>query len=185
MVSFTDHFSLTGNAFRVRIQKLNAQKMPDTKQHKYALLNEIAPDSVVTQAYLYNRLCIAVDSVNWHIKWLINREWAKVAHRSRTRLTYDLAPEGMAVCTQRALIYVRDSLEVNGNPRNKAKAPGGELKQKGIRQVSLEGNEAVTDILRLTCMEAGVRMNDKPDGVPWMVEGRNDRLISTVKEPAD
>ncbi|HLA08507.1 MAG TPA: hypothetical protein VJ022_13755 [Anaerolineales bacterium] len=61
----------------------------------------------------------------------------------------------------------------------------GELKPKGIKQVYLEGNEEAIDILRLTCIETGIRMNDKPDGVTWMVEGRNYRLISTVNEPAD
>jgi len=76
-------------------------------------------------------------------------------------------------------------VRVYGNLRNKAKALVGELKQKGIKQAHLEGNDEVTDILRLTCIEAGIRMNDKPDGVTWMVEGRNYRLISTVNEPAD
>ena len=159
--------------------------MSDIKQHEYALLNEIARDSMVTQANLSNRLGIAVGSVNGYIKSLIHRGWVKVSHLNRTRLKYDLTPEGMAVFTQRALFYARDSLKGYGNLRNKAKALVGELKPKGIKQVHLEGNEEVIDILRLTCIEAGIRMNDKPDGVTWMVEGRNYRLISTVNEPAD
>ena len=36
----------------MRIQKLNAQTMTEVKQHEYALLNEIAQDSMVTQANL-------------------------------------------------------------------------------------------------------------------------------------
>ena len=159
--------------------------MSDIKQHEYALLNEIARDSMVTQANLSNRLGIAVGSVNGYIKRLIHRGWVKVSHLNRTRLKYDLTPEGMAVFTQRALFYACDSLKVCGNLRNNAKALVGELKQKGIKQVYLEGNEEVIDILRLTCIEADIRMNDKPDGVTWMVEGRDYRLISIVNEPAD
>jgi len=208
--------------------------MSDIRQHEYALLNEIARDSMVTQANLSNRLGIAVGSVDWYIKSLIHRGWVKVSHLNRTRLKYDLTPDGMAVFMQPALFYARDSLKyliseilvfcarifeppstrraprkpfknlralcglrgepfwfrlvrvrVYGNLRNKAKALVGELKQKGIKQAHLEGNDEVTDILRLTCIEAGIRMNDKPDGVTWMVEGRNYRLISTVNEPAD
>ena len=49
--------------------------MTDIKQHEYALLNEIAQDSMVTQASLSNRLGIAVGSVNWYIKRLIQRGW--------------------------------------------------------------------------------------------------------------
>ncbi|MBM4428445.1 MAG: winged helix-turn-helix domain-containing protein, partial [Chloroflexi bacterium] len=43
----------------------------EIKQHEYALLDEIAQDSMVTQASLSKRLGIAVGSVNWYIKRLI------------------------------------------------------------------------------------------------------------------
>ena len=71
--------------------------MTDVKQHEYALLDEIAHDSMVTQANLSDRLDIAVGSVNWYIKRLIHRGWVKVSHLDRTRLKYDLIPEGVAV----------------------------------------------------------------------------------------
>src|ERR671924_347623 len=96
--------------------------MKDVKQHEYALLDEIAQDSLVTQASLSARLGIAVGSVNWYIKRLIHRGWVKVSHLDRTRLKYDLTPEGMAVFTQRALMYARDSLKVYSDFRKKAKA---------------------------------------------------------------
>src|SRR3990172_1572323 len=108
--------------------------MADIKQHEYALLDEIAQDSMVTQANLSKRLGIAVGSVNWYIKRLIHRGWVKVSHLDRTRLKYDLTPEGMAVFTQRALLYARDSLKVYGDFRKKAKALVAELKQKGVNQ---------------------------------------------------
>src|SRR5574342_487782 len=106
--------------------------MTDIKQHEYKLLDEIAKDSMVTQATLSDRLGIAVGSVNWYIKRLISRGWVKVSHLNRTRLKYDLTPEGMAVFTQRALFYARDSLKVYSDYRKKAKALVGELKRRGI-----------------------------------------------------
>jgi DNA-binding MarR family transcriptional regulator len=154
---------LTGDWFYARIQKLNTQLMTEIKQHEYALLNEIAQDSMVTQANLSDRLGIAVGSVNWYIKRLIHRGWVKVSHLDRTRLKYDLTSEGMKVFTQRALSYARDSLKVYGGFRDKAKELVLELKQQGIQRVYLNGDDETMDILRLTCIEAGIQISNIPD----------------------
>lgn len=153
--------------------------MPDIKQHEYDLLNEIGQDPLVTQANLSNRLGIAVGSVNWYIKRLIYRGWVKVSHLDRTRLKYDLTAEGMAVFTQRALLYARDSLRVYGDFRKKAKALVAELQQKGVRKVYLEGEDEdeALDILRLTCIEAGIHFSEMPNGVTLKIEGQNYKMI--------
>ncbi|CAG1005554.1 hypothetical protein ANRL2_04504 [Anaerolineae bacterium] len=137
--------------------------MTEIKQHEYALLNEIAQDSMVTQANLSDRLGIAVGSVNWYIKRLIHRGWVKVSHLDRTRLKYDLTPEGMKVFTQRALSYARDSLKVYGNFRQKAKALVADLQKQGVENVYLNGDDETMDILRLTCIEAGIQISNIPD----------------------
>ena len=151
--------------------------MPDIKQHEYDLLNEIGQDPMVTQASLSQRLGIAVGSVNWYIKRLIHRGWVKVSHLDRTRLKYDVTPDGMAVFTQRALLYARDSLKVYGDFRKKAKALVAELQQKSIRDVYLEGeDDEALDILRLTCIEAGIHLSGTPNGVILKVEGQDYRM---------
>lgn len=128
--------------------------MTEIKPHEYALLNEIAKDSMLTQANLSDRLGIAVGSVNWYIKRLTTRGWVKVSHLNRTRLKFDLTSDGMAVLSQRALLYARDSLKVYGQYRVKAKTLVKELKEQGIRSVYIDGDDEVMDILRLTCTEA-------------------------------
>jgi DNA-binding MarR family transcriptional regulator len=133
------------------------------KPHEYALLDEIAQDSLVTQANLSKRLGIAVGSVNWYIKRLITRGWVKVSHLDRTRLQYDLTSEGMKVFTQRALSYARDSLKIYGNLRDKAKLLVEELKRSGVKSVYLNGEDQLMDILRLTCLEAGLTISDLPE----------------------
>ncbi|MEW6400361.1 MAG: winged helix-turn-helix transcriptional regulator [Chloroflexota bacterium] len=153
--------------------------MAEIKQHEYDLLNEIAQDSMVTQANLSSRLGIAVGSVNWYIKRLIHRGWVKVSHLDRTRLKYDLTPEGMSVFTQRALLYARDSLKVYGDYRRKARAAIAELHQKGIRQVYLEGNDETMDILRLTCIESGIGVSETPDGAVIKAVGQDYHLSIT------
>ena len=150
----------------------------DVKQHEYDLLNEIGQDPLVTQANLSQRLGIAVGSVNWYVKRLIHRGWVKVSHLDRTRLKYDLTPEGMSVFTQRALLYARDSLKVYGDYRRKAKALVAELQGQGIEDIYLQGadQDETLDILRLTCIEAGLRPSDTPCRVIISVDGQAYRV---------
>ncbi|HLO29622.1 MAG TPA: winged helix-turn-helix transcriptional regulator [Anaerolineales bacterium] len=152
--------------------------MTEIKQHEYDLLNEIGQDPLVTQASLSNRLGIAVGSVNWYIKRLIYRGWVKVSHLDRTRLKYDLTKKGMSVFTQRALSYAQDSLKVYSHYRKKAKALVAELEQKDIRRVYLEGerDDETLDIMRLTCIEAGIQLSEAPDGVIVKVVGQEYRM---------
>ncbi len=135
---------------------------PDVKHQEYELLNAIAQDSLVTQAGLSARLGIAVGSVNWYIKRLINRGYVKVSHLDRTRLKYDLTPEGMRVLTQRALLYMKSSLQVYQEWREKAKKIVSDLKARGVQHVYLDGSDEVMDILRLTCIEAGLALDEQP-----------------------
>ena len=147
--------------------------MPDIKQQEYELLNEIAQDSMVTQAKLSKRLGMAVGSVNWYIKRLIKRGWVKVSLLSRTRLQYDLTPEGMSVLTQRALWYMQSSLLVYRELREKALATVAELQQKGISRVYLQGDDEAIDILRLTCIEAGVVICELPCDTILKMDGQD------------
>ncbi len=149
--------------------------MTEIKQHEYDLLNELGQDPMVTQAGLSKRLNIAVGSVNWYIKRLIHRGWVKVSHLDRTRLKYDLTSEGMSVFTQRALLYARDSLKVYKGFRKKAKALVAGLQQSGVKEVYLEGDgeDEILDILRLTCIEAGIYLCEAPNGVLIKFDGQD------------
>lgn len=157
----------------MRIQKLNAQSMTEIKNHEYNLLNEIANDSMVTQANLSDRLGIAVGSVNWYIKRLIKRGWVKVSHLDRTRLKYDLTSEGMKVFTQRALSYAQNSLKVYTQFREKARKLVLDLKQDDVKQVYLDGDDEMMDILRLTCIEAGIQISNLPEEVILEAKGQD------------
>ena len=152
--------------------------MKEVKQHEYALLNEIAQDSMVTQSSLSQQLGIAVGSVNWYIKRLIQRGWVKVSHLDRTRLKYDLTQEGMAVFTQRALSYARDSLKVYTDFRNKATSIVMELKGQGVDHVYLQGNDEIMDILKLTCIENGIHIDSQPQTVVLKFVGQDFQSVS-------
>ena len=142
---------------------MNSQPTIKIKNQEYQLLDEIAQDSLVTQGTLSDRLGIAVGSVNWYIKRLISRGWVKVSHLDRTRLKYDVTPEGMKVFTQRAMLYARDSLKVYATYRRKAKKLVEELISLGVKSVYVEGDDEAMDILRLTCIEAGITIGVTPE----------------------
>jgi DNA-binding MarR family transcriptional regulator len=154
--------------------------MSDVKQHEYKLLDEIAQDSMITQAGLSDRLGIAVGSVNWYIKRLVQRGWVKVSRLDRTRLRYDLTPDGMSVFSQRALLYARDSLRVYSEFRGKAKRLVSELKQRGVKRVYLDGTDPAMDILRLTCIEAGISFDSAPRKIV-LTESADDYKIAERK----
>jgi len=172
---------LDSTGFPCENSKTERPIMSDIKQHEYDLLNEIGQDPMVTQASLSNRLGIAVGSVNWYIKRLIHRGWVKVSHLDRTRLKYDLTSEGMAVFTMRALSYARDSLKTYGEFRKKAKMLVKELKQKDISQVNIDGNDEIMDILRLTCIEEGIRIAESATGVLLRTQGQEYKVTLTIE----
>jgi len=151
--------------------------MSEIKQQEYELLNEIAQDSMVTQASLSKRLGIAVGSVNWYIKRLIKRGYVKVSHLDRTRLKYDLTPEGMSVFTERAMQYAKDSLTIYKRFRQMAKEIVLELNKRKVNQVYLEGDDEIMDILRLTCLEAGMTLETSPENVVLKYAEQEYRIV--------
>jgi DNA-binding MarR family transcriptional regulator len=147
------------------------------KNQEYELLDAIAQDALVTQQSLSARLGMAVGSVNWYIKRLINCGYVKVSHLDRTRLKYQLTPEGMSILTQRTLLYLKRSLAVYNELRQKARAIVTDLRSRGVTHVFLEGNVEVIDILRLTCIEEGMALDEYPDNILLTAVGRDYQVV--------
>jgi DNA-binding MarR family transcriptional regulator len=141
---------------------MNSHTDTTIKPKEYDVLDAISQDSLITQSGLALRLGMAVGSVNWYIKRLTNRGYVKVSQLDRTRLKYDLTPEGMSVFTERAMQYVKDSLKAYKSFRQKARNVVTRLNGNGVREVYLDGDDEIMDILRLTCIEAGIAISDEP-----------------------
>ena len=120
---------------------------------------------------------MAVGSVNWYIKRLITFGYVKVSHLDRTRLKYQLTPDGMSILTQRTLLYLKRSLAVYNELRQKARAIVNDLRSQGVTHVYLEGNDEMIDILRLTCIEGGMALDEHPDGVILKAAGQDYQLV--------
>ncbi len=148
------------------------------KSQEYELLDAIAQDSLVTQASLSVRLGMAVGSVNWYVKRLINCGYIKVSHLDRTRLKYQLTPEGMSILSQRTLQYLKRSLTVYNELRQKAKAIVTDLRSQSVTHVYLEGDDEMIDILRLTCIEEGMALDEEPGGILLKAAGQDYQVVS-------
>lgn len=137
------------------------------RDREYRLLEAISEDSVATQANLAAKLGIAVGSVNWYIKRLISRGYIKATRMDRTRLRYNLTPEGMKAFTRNATQYMKDSLSVYKDFRKQAQQAVALLTRKGIRSVYLHGNNEIMDIMRLTCIESNIEVQPQPQ--KWII----------------
>lgn len=138
------------------------------KEREYRLLEAISDDESATQANLATHLGIAVGSVNWYIKRLISRGYLKATRMDRTRLRYNLTSKGMAAFTRNATQYMKDSLLVYRNLRGEAQTVVDDMLRREIKSVYLDGDDEIMDILRLTCIEAGIHLQTEPGA--WIVK---------------
>src|SRR3990170_4664058 len=91
-------------------------------EHQLRILEEIERNPETTQASLAAQLGVAVGSVNWYIKRLINKGYVKVTHLQRRKLKYFLTPSGLALKVRLTRSYMEVSLWVYRELREAAQA---------------------------------------------------------------
>lgn len=137
------------------------------KKREIDLLEAISQDETATQANLAIELGMAVGSVNWYIKRLIRRGYLKATRMDRTRLRYNMTPEGLEVLRRRATQYIRDSLKVYKNLRQQSKDLVVDLRSRGIQSVYIDEGDPELEIFRLTCLEIQFPLDQEPED--WIV----------------
>ncbi len=70
---------------------------PPETTRELTLLEQIESDPNVNQSTLARQLGVAVGTVNWHIKRLIEKGYVKVSRDERKKLRYIITPEGIAL----------------------------------------------------------------------------------------
>lgn len=120
------------------------------------ILENIEKDPDTTQAALASGLEVAVGTINWHLKRLIEKGYVKVSRASRRKLKYIITPEGIALRTRLALDYIQNSFNLYRLVRQRVLTSLTDLKARDIHQVHIEGDGDVAEICRLTCMEQGI-----------------------------
>ena len=121
-----------------------------------SLLENIERDPDVTQLSLAAQLGVAVGTVNWHIKRLIDKGYVKVKRAERRKLRYIITPEGIALRARLTVDYVEQQFLLYRNTRQRVKEHVEKIRQAGFDRVRIVGGGDVADICRLTCLEQGM-----------------------------
>ncbi len=122
------------------------------------LLEQIEQYPDATQASLAAYLGVAVGTVNWHLKRLINKGYVKVRRAERRKLLYIITPEGIALRAHLTINYVQNSFRLYHQTRQRVIELLKQARQQGFDGVRLVGDGDVADICRLTCMEQTTRI---------------------------
>jgi DNA-binding MarR family transcriptional regulator len=127
------------------------------------ILNHIEENPDTTQADLATQLGVAVGSVNWYVKRLINKGHIKVTQMERRRLRYLLTPKGVAEKARLTKEFMQVSLYWYRVTRETSKEFLVEVKQAGYDTVCIEGDGDLAEIVYLTCLESHVKVKEEID----------------------
>jgi DNA-binding MarR family transcriptional regulator len=130
--------------------------IPSESARELALLEHIESDPDVTQASLATQLGVAVGTVNWHLKRLIEKGYIKIKRAERKKLRYIITPEGIALRTLLTVDYIEQQFLLYRNTRQRVREHLEQVKSAGYEKVSIRGEGDVADICRLSCLEQGL-----------------------------
>jgi len=136
-----------------------------------SLLENIERNPDVTQLSLASQLGVAVGTVNWHIKRLIDKGYVKVKRAERRKLRYIITPEGIAKRTRLTVDYVEQQFLLYRNTRQRVKEHLDKIRQAGYESVRILGEGDVADVCRLTCLEQGMIVTTDADASALEVTG--------------
>ena len=135
------------------------------------LLEEIESDPDVNQSTLATQLGVAVGTVNWHLKRLIEKGYVKATRAERKKLRYIITPEGLALRARLAVDYVETSFSLYRKTRQRVKDYAARLHRAGKDRVHILGEGDVADIARLTCLEQGIQVTTDESAPTLEIKG--------------
>mgnify|MGYP003966189065 FL=1 len=154
------HSHLPKPQITVIIQPLNYKIMQTESQRELTLLEQIEQNPDITQASLATQLGVAVGTVNWHIKRLIEKGYVKVKRAERRKLRYIITPEGIALRARLTVDFIEQSFNLYRRVRQRAQEHLKTISESGYDHVRISGNGEVAEICKLTCLEAGIEVVD-------------------------
>jgi DNA-binding MarR family transcriptional regulator len=123
-----------------------------------ALLETIEQDPDVNQSTLATQLGVAVGTVNWHIKRLIEKGYIKIKRANRKKLRYIITPEGIAERARLTVDYIEQQFLLYRRVRERVSRYLQEVHKSGYDKVRLIGEGDVADICKLSCIEQGIAL---------------------------
>ncbi len=138
----------------------------ENEHRELALLEHITVDPDATQATLASQLGVAVGTINWHLKRLIDKGYVKVRRAERRKLRYIITPEGIALRASLAYDYIQTSMRLYRLVRERSLKAIQQLRKSGFNQVRIVGDGEVAEICRLTCLEQNIDIVENDEKTP-------------------
>ena len=159
-------------------------------ERELRLLEALERDPEVTQAGLAVQLGVTVGSVNWYLKRLIRKGYVKATHLQRRKMKYFVTPEGLALKAHLTLQYMKASLRVYRELRTAAREALRQVREGGFAAVCVPGQDEAAEILRLSALEAGIRIEGNSAGALPVVRNAGTQFIvewpeETVSPPRE
>ena len=127
------------------------------------ILEHIEKNPDADQAAIASQIDVAVGTINWHIKRLVEKGYVKVMRLNRKKLRYIITPEGIAHRARLMVDYIQNQFQLFRIVRERALTALSLLRDKGYTELRIEGKGDVADVCRLTCMEKGFNLTDDPE----------------------
>ena len=154
--------------------------------HDLTILEHIESDPDATQATLAAQLGVAIGTINWHIKRLIEKGYVKVRRVSRRKLRYIITPEGISHRAHLTVDYIQNSFRLFRLVRGRMADVLIQVRGAGHQSIQLDGevDGDVAEVCRLTCMEMGMHVVMDSGAPKVMIKGLK-MFVSTGVEDAD
>ena len=148
------------------------------------ILEHIEQDPDATQASLAQQLGVAIGTVNWHLKRLVEKGYVKVRRAERRKLRYIITPEGLALRARLTVDYIQTSFELYRLVRQRMHTALVEVGAAGFDRVRLDGSGDVADICRLTCLEQDIEICKSTDAPLLQIHGLKIHILwdTPIKE---
>jgi DNA-binding PadR family transcriptional regulator len=128
-------------------------------------------------------LDVAVGSVNWYIKRLVNKGYIKVKQMERRSLRYLLTPQGVSEKARLTRQFMQASFRWYRVTREDSQNYLAEIKRAGYDTVFIKADGDLAEIIALTCLEQQVIVTDKEN--PLLPTFRIDGLRVKLDWPTD
>ena len=126
------------------------------------ILEHIEQDPDITQADMASQLEVAVGTINWHLKRLIEKGYIKVSRAERKKLKYIITPEGIALRARLTFDYIQNQFNLYRLVRERVSKALDEVKVANVHSIRIEGNGDVAEVCRLTCLEHNIQVANDP-----------------------
>lgn len=148
----------------------------DTQFRDLALLQEIEADPDISQAKLAEKLGVAIGTVNWYLKRMLNKGLIKVKRAQRRKLRYIITPEGLNLRAKLTIDYIQQSFNLFREVQHKVKTLLDDLRHQGENAVRLVGDGDIAEVCRLTCIEKQFTLTETMEAPALVIDGLDIRL---------